>query len=295
MLKILVINSDYGPDYMADLFLGEMIFSEEFQLHTNHLQDYMFSDFPASVKIYGNGYTVFKKISPDQKKSIVLEDDTKIEYGIAHGKYDLIIYTSIWRCHKHLNLVLSTYEKSKIIVIDGEDDPKIANIAPKVTYYKRELESKYLDYCKPISFGFPSYFEAPITGNWEEKSVVVAPCNPLFRKSYIFNEETLYYEQYAKSLFAVTTKKAGWDCMRHYEIIASGCLPYFPDIDKKPMHTMQFYPIELQKKINHIFLQLIIGNRNLDNYKNEWLDLNHQFESWLKIFGRTSILLKLLR
>ena len=43
-------------------------------------------------------------------------------------------------------------------------------------------------------------------------------------------------------MFAVTRKKAGWDCMRHLEIMAAGCIPYFTDLEKIPTLTLQFYP-----------------------------------------------------
>ena len=46
-------------------------------------------------------------------------------------------------------------------------------------------------------------------------------------------------------MFGVTRKKAGWDCMRHIEIMAAGCVPYFVDLDRLPKHTMQFYPKDL--------------------------------------------------
>merc|ERR1712037_614761 len=41
--------------------------------------------------------------------------------------------------------------------------------------------------------------------------------------------ETRYYDQYSESLFGHTKKKLGWDCMRHYEIIAAGAVPLFED------------------------------------------------------------------
>ena len=43
-------------------------------------------------------------------------------------------------------------------------------------------------------------------------------------------------------------KKAGWDCFRHYEIIASGSMPYFLDIERLPSHTMQNFPVHLVQK-----------------------------------------------
>ena len=32
-----------------------------------------------------------------------------------------------------------------------------------------------------------------------------------------------------ESYFGSTKKKAGWDCMRHYEIVASGAVPFFDE------------------------------------------------------------------
>ena len=62
-----------------------------------------------------------------------------------------------------------------------------------------------------------------------------------------------YYEQYSRSLFATTTRKGGWDCLRHYEILKNNCLPFFPKIEEKPRLTMFNYPVKLQKKSQYIF------------------------------------------
>jgi len=64
-------------------------------------------------------------------------------------------------------------------------------------------------------------------------------------KTYIYDNERDYYKGYQCSYYAVTSKKAGWDCMRHYEILANGCIPYFVDLDKCDEHTMPFLPKDL--------------------------------------------------
>jgi hypothetical protein len=51
---------------------------------------------------------------------------------------------------------------------------------------------------------------------------------------YLFDDEDAYYADLRASRFGVTTKKGGWDCMRHYEIAANGCVPAFRDLDRKP-------------------------------------------------------------
>ncbi|NEP53643.1 MAG: glycosyltransferase family 1 protein [Moorea sp. SIO3C2] len=52
--------------------------------------------------------------------------------------------------------------------------------------------------------------------------------------AYAFDNEKDYYADLQASKFGITTKRSGWDCLRHYEIAANGCVPCFRDLDKKP-------------------------------------------------------------
>ena len=52
------------------------------------------------------------------------------------------------------------------------------------------------------------------------------------RPGVAFSREDLYYKQYAMSFYAITRKKAGFDALRHYEILAAGAVPYFLGIDE---------------------------------------------------------------
>lgn len=76
------------------------------------------------------------------------------------------------------------------------------------------------------------------------------PGNP---ESYIYETEEDYYQQYKDSLFAKTSKKAGWDCMRHYEILANGAIPYFPELPHCPPQTMTTFPKDLVLRGNQLF------------------------------------------
>lgn len=66
--------------------------------------------------------------------------------------------------------------------------------------------------------------------------------------TYIYDSEIDYYKDYQRAYFAVTCKKGGWDCLRHYEILANGCIPYFIDIDACPSNSMYFFPKKLIKE-----------------------------------------------
>ncbi len=52
--------------------------------------------------------------------------------------------------------------------------------------------------------------------------------------SYAFTSEQAYHEDLRASRFGITVKRAGWDCLRHYEQAANGCVPCFRDLDRKP-------------------------------------------------------------
>lgn len=111
----------------------------------------------------------------------------------------------------------------------------------------------------PISFCFPA--EKVVTEIYK-KTKVLSSLIPGNMDTYIYNNETDYYNEYRQSLFAMTTKKGGWDCMRHYEIMANGCIPYFPNIEECPVNTMALLPKDL-------FIQ---GNALYEKYKDANID-----------------------
>ena len=51
---------------------------------------------------------------------------------------------------------------------------------------------------------------------------------------YPFEEESQYYADLQASRFGITTRRAGWDCMRHYEIAANGAVLAFRRLNQKP-------------------------------------------------------------
>ena len=103
-----------------------------------------------------------------------------------------------------------------------------------------------------ITFSIP--FEKIVT-RIPSKTKILSDIIPDFARRYNYNTETEYYNEYKQSFFATTTKKAGWDCMRHYEIIANGCIPYFPNIEECPLLTMALLPKDLLKEGNELYAQ----------------------------------------
>jgi hypothetical protein len=97
----------------------------------------------------------------------------------------------------------------------------------------------------PIQF---SISEKKIVNEIPKKLQDFATVIPGKINTYVFHSEKEYYHDYQKSYFGVTCCKGGWDCMRHYEILANGCIPYFLDLDKCDLNTMHFLPRDLIKE-----------------------------------------------
>ena len=97
----------------------------------------------------------------------------------------------------------------------------------------------------PIQF---SISETKIVKEIPEKTRDFAFIVPGDLKTYIYDNEQDYYADYQRSYFAITCKKGGWDCMRHYEILANGCIPYFINLDTCSPDTMCFLPKQLIKE-----------------------------------------------
>jgi hypothetical protein len=53
--------------------------------------------------------------------------------------------------------------------------------------------------------------------------------------NYVFADEQSYRSDLASSRFGITTRRAGWDCLRHYEIAAAGAVICFRDLAQKPV------------------------------------------------------------
>lgn len=92
---------------------------------------------------------------------------------------------------------------------------------------------------KPISFAIPSdnlVNEVPSKSQRFPAHIVDEEVASRLgaTSSYAFDTESDYYEDLRRSRFGITIKRAGWDCMRHYELAASGTIPCFRNLSAKP-------------------------------------------------------------
>lgn len=125
----------------------------------------------------------------------------------------------------------------------------------------------------PISFGIP---EKSVRLQVPTKRSSFFSVIPGVQSTYYnLRDESHYFRGIAESLFSLTYKKAGWDCLRHYEILAKGSLPLFINIEACPkgaltMHPKNFYRLLLKFP----GLQFVTSKSKLQTYKIENINVN---------------------
>lgn len=303
MLNILFISSSRGIDYQCHCLFHGLNELDNVVVYTLNDQPYMYSDYPLEKRkdLYGMGFSIACRISPEKRrlhsKEIALDN-------IHNHFYDLIIYGEIDRCLDLWDVVKTCYSKNEVVCVEGSDymHPYLSlklNLGSKIlkytrykkaievsnwvkrtreTYYeclqhsilfKRELHTNYVGECLPINFAIP---KNNIVKEIPNKSRVMAYIVPGKIETYIYKNEEDYYKGYQDSYWGTTFKKAGWDCLRHYEILCNGCIPYFPDIDKCPDSIMVSFPKNVIKYTNKLYEKGITEGSELDYYVRLLLD-----------------------
>lgn len=88
----------------------------------------------------------------------------------------------------------------------------------------------------PVSFSYP-VDPLPLL---ERPATLVSPIIP--GMPLTFESPEAYLATYQNAYLGVTHRKAGWDCFRHLEILASGAVPLMPDAESIPCFSMVHYP-----------------------------------------------------
>lgn len=63
---------------------------------------------------------------------------------------------------------------------------------------------------------------------------------PMGQQLYKFTDEGEYYADIQKSKFGITSKRSGWDCLRHYEYAANGAVLCFKNYLQKPINCAPY-------------------------------------------------------
>lgn len=257
MLKVLFVNNFHHPDYLCNAVYIGLSNDKNIELFTYCVPAHLLKQIGWNDKICTNskhplgvGYAGYF-LSGKVENPPYIETPMQIIDKIYNKYYDKIVFGSIWRDRQFLwDAENAGYKREDIICLDGEDyqDP-LHLIAEKTLYFKREIYSdEYKNtHVKPITFGIPDDLLLEKIPNKERFLATVIPGNT---STYIFTDEKSYFDDYKKSYFGLTVKKGGWDCLRHYEIIANRCVPYFPNIENCPKKTLVNFPKELIRYSN---------------------------------------------
>jgi len=292
-MNILFISPDEKPDYQRDALFHGLYELPDITIYTNTDLWFMFegNEQEKISKLYGKGFSLYNRIKGVKH----IEEPSVIREKIKSKFYDCIIYGKFQQTYEYINDVLKSYSQQEIIFIDGEDYDfsfewnlrpwwkikhygsyynqycKSIDISHKGLYFKRELRDCDRKYFYPIQFAIPeqNIVTAPFPDKTREQAFIV----PGKLDTYIYDNEKDYYEGYAVSKYAITTKKGGWDCLRHYEILANRCIPYFKGIERCPTFTLPFLPKTLIQETNKLIETGKLTDSRCEYYSNIFYDI----------------------
>ena len=233
--QILQQSGGYLNDYLNDLLFYGFTELDEVEIVDSTPIIHLYKENEIKIPnhhLWGKGFSSTYLIDKDNI------DRTNIEEKIKDKYFDFIIYGAVKRCLDYYDLISLIYPSNKIILIDGDDSTGVSLLSTKHPYFKRELLDNTMI---PIHFAIPENKMTQIKLDKIQEYGSIIPG----QGGYKFNIEQEYYDDYNKSYFGVTLKKAGWDCMRHYEILANNCIPYFTDLHECPKNTLTNLPKEL--------------------------------------------------
>jgi hypothetical protein len=287
-MKVLFISQGDLPDFQCDAIMhgGRSVLGENFvdvnfawYMYKSQRDLYWKQRAPRNGNSYGRGFTLGGSL-PD-----INIDRENIRKRIFEKEFDFVIYGSCVRCLDYLDDVLKVYSKSEIAFIDGEDQPQLRE--PRALFYgqlfKRELDGEAAENLHPTNFGIP---KEKIVDFIPEKTQDWATVIPGVQETYVFFEEEPYYKDYQKSYFGVTHKKGGWDCLRHYEILMNGCVPYFPDILLCPNRTMNTFPKQQCVQANDMVGSGVLNQGEYMKLANDLLKYTREYLTTEAVFNK---------
>ena len=277
-LRLLFLADD-SEDYLADSILHglrqiEHVYVVDYPKKECLYQSGLFSSDAPELGVRGGGFSLYGLL--DSQENYI--DRNQIMRKLETGWFDAIVVGNIWRQWGTLLQWKHYLNLRPLIILDGEDDVRLYPFSgtrirqfgfssglrkllglTTTHYFKRELTQRsfslpYLANLHQISFSIPEekidrevadktqVFPAHIV---DEELVAIG----VGRSDYAFDNENLYRDDLRSSSFCITTKRAGWDCLRHYEIAASGSVICFKNLEQKPPTCA---PHDLKDSVNCI-------------------------------------------
>ncbi len=264
-MKLLFYNvgADGGynrPDWICDYQQDSLLHGLKSILSPDELVDHpkaehLYQTYPHNM---GRRFSLYKLL-PDE---YICRADLKSK--IKNRYFDKIILAfhhstngQWWKWQQYISTMLIHYPPERLVVLNGWDLPHYhTGVVNSVKYYfQREIvdnNPKIL----PIQFGIPKEkLRSP-----HPKLRAFAPHIPSMfswencphTKTYNYDNEEDFYDDYQRSMFGYHCKKGGWDTMKGLEILAGACMPVWLDQQECPSETLKFYPKELLSHVREL-------------------------------------------
>jgi hypothetical protein len=222
----------------------------------------------ARSRIRGGGFTLYGLLD-----DLPLERDHCLDRALK-GEFDLVVFSDIWRTFglwSEWGPQLAD-RGIRLAVLDGSDRVEpypfagewwrrrawwfLPRAHTRALHFKREvtpwtrwfasyltlpppLNGRRMRDIRPLAFSIPDeqiVAGPPVKDQDFPRHVVDAELAARLggQTGHAFSTEHEYVADLRRSRFGITTKREGWDAMRHYEIAANGCVPCFRDLEQKP-------------------------------------------------------------
>jgi hypothetical protein len=251
-MKVLYVYNFAYADYQSDSIYHGLIDSGV-EVYETAYPAYMLQGYENAHYLHGKGFTIHGKLNHTPR----VDEPEVIKEKIKNRFYDLVIYGCVYthfmlpqrQSLDYLQEVIQSYSKDKVHFVDGCDD--IPNFAYGLGLHKYGTVWKTNGaddkHGKSISFAIP---ESQLLEYKPQKEKFFADIIPGVQETYRFTDENEYYHDYAISYYGKTWRKGQWNCMRHLEILANRCIPYFPGLENCPEWIMKNFPKEIILETN---------------------------------------------
>jgi hypothetical protein len=302
-MRILFVTTA-APDKQGDLLEVSLLHGLRTILGDD-LVDYpkkkiMYHDFSESPKneLHGRGFSLLTTPIADVS-----------DRDIFDQKFDVVLYGDGHMYNEPPTLEdINKLANGNTWIIDGHD--LYGNAPTKIFFqgeeiignqftncFKRELIEEE-DSVYPTGFGIPEERIRAINFDIKDQTIQkTAPSNAMFGNvselgggfaHHKFRDEEDYYNDMQRSWFGLTCKKGGWDCLRHYEIIAAGALLLFRDYDRKPPlcspQDLPCFSYSSPEQLYKLMSKLVVDNKPTEQY----LDMLNKQREWLHNHGTTT-------
>ncbi|MEI6828794.1 MAG: hypothetical protein WCK64_02935 [Synechococcaceae cyanobacterium ELA445] len=272
-LRILFLTED-REDYLADGLLHGLRHTPWVEVVDEPRKHCLYSGEIRSHRcpelgVRGGGFNLYGTLSTRGEP-----ERNQIFRKLERGWFDLVILGNVWRQWGQLLDRRDLLGTVPLALLDGDDDPRLypgstthlrrfgpwRSLAallghPRCLYFKREwqvagplaraggrwigLNSSQI---RPTSFSIPedklvdsSRLDQPRPQRFPTH-IVDPEVQELVggQMAYAFSSEADYNADLRRSRFGITSRRSGWDCLRHLELAANGCVLCFRDLTDKP-------------------------------------------------------------